>query len=76
MLRKFAEGKIIKQILPGSSTQSTIPRSDCDSIVSHSSYNLYDHDGRDYVNTDLEECDRNDKVMDLLFKYSNILFKH
>jgi len=76
MLWKFAEGKITKQILPGFSTQSTIPRSDYDSFVSHSRYNLYDHDGRDYVNTDLEEYDKDDEVMNLLINYLNIFFKH
>jgi len=76
MLRKFAEGKIVKKILPGSDTQSTIPRSDYDSFASHSSYNFYDHDGRDYVNTGLEEYDRDDEYEEVMFLliYSDILF--
>lgn len=55
MLRKFAEGKIVKRTLPGSDTRSTIPRSDNEPFVLHSNSNFYDHDDRDYVNTGLEE---------------------
>lgn len=67
MLRKFAEGKIEKKILPGSNTQGIIPKLErAYSNAFEISSDYIGDDGRNYVNTGTE------KYEDIVNSYKHV----
>lgn len=66
MLRKFAQGEIKKQILPGSDTRSTIPKPEFNSYLPQTGPDYFDYDGRNYVNSGFNECDEKDEYNEVI----------
>lgn len=68
MLRKFAQGEIKKQILPGSNTKSIIEKPELNSYLPQTEPDYFDDDGRNYVNINLDGYDeKNEEFNEVIY---------
>jgi len=76
MWQQFAKGNIEKKILPGSDLHNVYSRHEYDSNLSESSHSYGDYDGygRCYVNTGLNEYEKeNEEYNEVLLSFSLFL---
>lgn len=78
MWQQFAKGNIEKKVLPGSDLHNIYTKHECNSDLSQSSHNYVDYDeqGRSYVNTGLNEYDKENEEYNEVLSFISLLFKN